>query len=206
MMHLFDFICAVHFAAMNIVELPLSEIKPYSNNPHKNKKGVAAVKQSIESFGFTQPIIVNAELVILCGHTRYEAAKELNLEFVPVIVKSDLTPQQERAYRIADNRVTEETDWDKWKLRSEFNELFSDGDYFIGFTQEEVSDIMAMDLGFRNDREMDAEMPSRIYPREIACDEEQDAVFDRVQTLMGKKKDVDVVMELCQMFLAVRSE
>jgi len=110
------------------------------------------------------------------------------------------------AYRIADNRVTQETDWDKWKLRSEFNELFSDGDYFTGFTQEEVSDIMAMDLGFRNDREMDAEMPSRIYPREIACDEEQDAVFDRVQTLMGKKKDVDVVMELCEMFLTMRSE
>ena len=145
-------------------------------------------------------------MVILCGHTRYEAAKELNLEVVPVIVKTDLTPKQERAYRIADNRVTQETDWDKWKLRSEFNELFSDGDYFTGFTQDEVSDIMAMDLGFRNDREMDAEMPSRIYPREIACDEEEDAVFDRVQSLMGKKKDVDVVMELCEMFLAMRSK
>jgi hypothetical protein len=65
---------------------------------------------------------------------------------------------------------------------------------------------MAMDLGFRNDREMSAEMPSRIYPREIACDEEQDSVFDRVQMLMGKKKDVDVVMELCEMFLAMRSK
>jgi len=191
---------------MNIVELSLSEIKPYPNNPRKNKKGIAAVKRSIEAFGFTQPIIVNAERVILCGHTRYEAAKELNLATVPVIIKTDLTPQQERAYRIADNRVTQETDWDKWKLRSEFNELFSDGDYFTGFTQDEVSDIMAMDLGFRNAGEMDAEMPSRIYPREIACDEEQDAVFDRVQSLMGKKKDVDVVMELCEMFLTTRSK
>jgi len=191
---------------MNIERLPLSEIKPYPNNPRKNKKGITAVKRSIEEFGFTQPIIINAETIILCGHTRYEAAKELNLEFVPVIVKTDLTPQQERAYRIADNRVTQETDWDKWKLRSEFNELFSDGDYFTGFTQEEVSDIMAMDLGFRNAGEMDAEMPSRIYPLEIACDEEQDAVFERVQSLMGKKKDVDVVMELCEMFLATRSQ
>jgi hypothetical protein len=191
---------------MDIEELPLSEIKPYPKNPRKNKKGVAAVKRSIEAFGFTQPLIVNAERVILCGHTRYEAAKELNLATVPVIVKTDLTPQQERAYRIADNRVTQETDWDKWKLRSEFNELFSDGDYFTGFTQEEVSDIMAMDLGFRNERDMDAEMPSRIYPREIACDEEQDAIFERVQSLMDKKKDVDVVMELCEMFLAMRSK
>ena len=191
---------------MHIVGLSLSEIKPYPNNPRKNKKGIAAVKRSIEAFGFTQPIIVNGERVILCGHTRYEAARELSLEFVPVIIKTDLTPKQERAYRIADNRVTQETDWDKWKLRSEFNELFSDGDYFTGFTQDEVSDIMAMDLGFRNAGEMDAEMPSRIYPREIACDEEQDAVFDRVQSLMGKKKDVDVVMELCEMFLTTRSK
>ena len=191
---------------MNIAELSLSDIKPYPNNPRKNKKGIAAVKRSIEEFGFTQPLIINAEWVILCGHTRYEAAKELNLAAVPVIVKTDLTPQQERAYRIADNRVTQETDWDKWKLRSEFSKLFSDGDYFTGFTQDEISDIMSMDLGFRNQRDMDAEMPARIYPREIACDEEQDAVFDRVQMLMGKKKDVDVVMELCQMFLAGRSQ
>ena len=191
---------------MNIAELSLSDIKPYPNNPRKNKKGIAAVKRSIEEFGFTQPLIINAERVILCGHTRYEAAKELNLAAVPVIVKTDLTPQQERAYRIADNRVTQETDWDKWKLRSEFSKLFSDGDYFTGFTQDEISDIMSMDLGFRNQRDMDAEMPARIYPREIACDEEQDAVFDRVQMLMGKKKDVDVVMELCQMFLAGRSQ
>jgi site-specific DNA-methyltransferase (adenine-specific) len=103
---------------MNFTIIPLPEIKPYPNNPRKNKKGVAAVKRSIEAFGFTQPIIVNANRVILCGHTRYEAAKELNLLAVPVIVKTDLTPRQEQAYRIADNRVTQETDWDKWKLRS----------------------------------------------------------------------------------------
>ena len=195
---------------LDIKTLPLSEIKPYPNNPRKNKKGIAAVKQSIESFGFTQPLIINGERVILCGHTRYEAAKELNLESVPVIIKTDLTPAQERAYRIADNRVTEETDWDKWKLRSEFNELFADGDlnelfsdndYFTGFSLDEIEGIMAMDLGFRSDREMDTEMPKRIYPREVACDEEQDAVFDQVQSLMGKKKDVDVVMGLCEMFL-----
>jgi hypothetical protein len=76
-----------------------------------------------------------------------------------------------------------------------------DSDYFTGFTLDEISDILAMDLGFRNAGEMSAEPPNRIYPREIACDEDQDAVFERVQSLMGKKKDVDVVMELCEMFL-----
>ena len=104
---------------MNIERLPLPEIKPYPNNPRKNKKGVAAVKRSIEEFGFTQPLIVNAGRMIICGHTRYEAAKELNLEFVPVIIKTDLTPEQERAYRIADNRVTQETDWDTLLKRME---------------------------------------------------------------------------------------
>ena len=83
---------------MNIERLSLTEIKPYPNNPRKNKKGIAAVKRSIEAFGFTQPIIVNAEHVILCGHTRYEAAKELNLTSVPVIIKTDLTSKQEQAY------------------------------------------------------------------------------------------------------------
>ena len=130
---------------MQIEHLPLDAIKPYPKNPRKNKKGISAVKRSIEEFGFTQPIIVNAERIILCGHTRYEAAQELNLATVPVIVKSDLTPQQERAYRIADNRVTEETNWDKWKLRSEFSELFSNGNYFTGFTQDEISDTILIE-------------------------------------------------------------
>jgi len=187
---------------MQIAHLPLSDITPYTKNPRKNKKGIVAVKRSIEEFGFTQPIIVNAEKIILCGHTRYEAAKELNLEFVPVIIKTDLTPQQERAYRIADNRVTQETYWDKRKLRSEFSELFSDGDYFTGFTQEEVSNIMSMDLGFRNQKEMLDEMPSVLFSVEIACNETQWATFQEVQAKMKKKNQVDIVMELCKMFLS----
>jgi hypothetical protein len=172
---------------MNITELSLSEIKPYPNNPRKNKKGIAAVKRSIEEFGFTQPLIINAEQVILCGHTRYEAPKELTFAAVPVIVKTELTPQQERAYRIADNRVTQETDWDKWKLRSEFNKLFSDGDYFTGFTQDEISDIMSMDLGFRSEGAMPDELPEVLFPVEIACDEKQWETFRAVQSKMKKK-------------------
>ena len=173
---------------MQIAHLPLSALTPYAKNPRKNKKGIAAVKCSIEEFGFTQPIIVNAENIILGGHTRYEAAKELALATVPVIIKMDLTPQQERAYRIADNRVAEETDWDKWKLRSEFSELISNGDYFTGFTQEEVSNIMSMDLGFRNQKEMLDEMPTVLFPVEIACNETQWATFQEVQAKIKKIK------------------
>jgi len=186
---------------MQVEHLPLDAITPYQKNPRKNKKGIAAVKRSIEAFGFTQPIIVNAEKIILCGHTRYEAAKALHLVTVPVIVKSDLTPQQERAYRIADNRVSEETDWDKWKLRSEFSELFSEGEFFTGFTEDEIGNIMAMDLGFRNASEMSDELPTMLFPVEIACNEKQWATFQEVQAKMKKKTQVDIVMELCKMFL-----
>ena len=186
---------------MQIENLPLDKITPYQKNPRKNKKGIKAVKQSIEEFGFTQPIIVNAERVILCGHTQYEAAKALNLVMVPVIIKTDLTPQQERAYRIADNRVSEETDWDKWKLRSEFSELFSEGEFFTGFAPDEISDIMSMDLGFRNAGDIADALPTVLFPVEIACNESQWETFQKVQAKMKKKTQVDIVMELCKMFL-----
>ena len=78
---------------MNITEIPLSEIKPYPNNPRKNKKGIAAVKRSIETFGFTQPIIVNSGQVILCGHTRYEAAIRNTARCRPVVGNRPLTLQ-----------------------------------------------------------------------------------------------------------------
>ena len=77
-------------ADMQVESLPIDEIKPYAKNPRKNKKGIAAVARSIEEFGFTQPILVNAERIILCGHTRYEAAKTLNMKAVPVIVICNL--------------------------------------------------------------------------------------------------------------------
>ena len=118
----------------------------------------------------------------------------------------NLTPQQERAYRIADNRVSEETDWDKWKLRSEFSELFVDGEFFTGFTQDEIGDIMTMDLGFRNDTEVLNDMPSILFPVEIACNEEQWEVFREVKEKMKKKNQVDIVMELCAMYLAKEQE
>jgi len=123
----------------------------------------------------------------LFEYTRYEAAKELALATVPAIIKTDLTPQQERAYRIADNHVSEETDWDKWKLRSEFSELFSEGEFFTGFTEKEVSDIMSMELGFRNSSDISDALPTVLFPVEIACNETQCATFQEVQAKMKKK-------------------
>jgi hypothetical protein len=80
--------------------------------------------------------------------------------------------------------------------------LFSDGEYFTGFTQDEIGDIMSMDLGFRNENEMLDEMPTMLYPVEIACNEKQWATFEEVKIKMKKKSQVDIVMELCAMYLS----
>ena len=89
----------------------LSEIRPYENNPRDNKKSVEKVARSIREFGFLQPIVCDGDGVILAGHTRYEAAKLLGLEEVPVIYAKDLTEGQAKAYRIADNKVGESSEW-----------------------------------------------------------------------------------------------
>ena len=98
---------------MKIEMRKLSEVKPYEKNPRVNDNAVDAVARSIKEFGFRQPIVVDAESVIICGHTRWKAAQKLGLETVPVHVATDLTPEQVRAYRIADNRLAELAEWDK---------------------------------------------------------------------------------------------
>lgn len=97
---------------MQILQKKLSEIKPYENNPRKNKEAVPKVAASIREFGFRSPIIVDKDMVIICGHTRYAAAKRLGLKEVPVEVADDLTEEQVRAYRLADNKVSEAAEWD----------------------------------------------------------------------------------------------
>ena len=89
----------------------ISEIRPYENNPRNNEKSVEKVASSIREFGFLQPIVCDGDGVILAGHTRYEAAKRLGLETVPVIYAKNLTEGQAKAYRIADNKVGESSEW-----------------------------------------------------------------------------------------------
>lgn len=96
---------------MKIEIRPLAEIKPYDKNPRNNDAAVDAVAASIRQFGFRQPIVVDDDGVIVCGHTRWKAAQKLALENVPVHVARDLTPEQIRAYRIADNKTSELATW-----------------------------------------------------------------------------------------------
>ena len=89
----------------------IDTIRPYEKNPRDNKKSIDKVAKSIQEFGFLQPIVCDANGVILAGHTRYAAAQKLGLTKVPVLYASDLTPAQAKAYRLADNKVGEESKW-----------------------------------------------------------------------------------------------
>jgi DNA modification methylase len=111
-----------------IVELrSLDSIKPYPDNPRQNDSGVQAVANSIRAFGFRSPIVVDEHDVILAGHTRYLAAARLGLEQVPVHVAVGLSPEQARAYRIADNQTANLSSWDDDKLVAELMGLQAAG-------------------------------------------------------------------------------
>jgi DNA modification methylase len=127
------------------VELrPLSSIKPYENNPRVNDPGVDAVAASIKEFGFRQPIVVDEHDVIIVGHTRYKAALKLGLENVPVHVAAGLTPAQVKAYRIADNKSADLSDWNYDLLPIELAELQGmnyDLD-LLGFDHDELAKLL----------------------------------------------------------------
>ena len=108
---------------LRIENLEIDSIFPYENNPRKNDGAVEYVKRSIEEFGFRVPIIIDRNNVIVCGHTRAKAAKALGLEKVPCIRADDLTEDQIKAFRIADNKVSEYATWDFGKLEIELDEI-----------------------------------------------------------------------------------
>jgi len=111
-----------------IVELrKLDDIRPYERNPRLNDQAVDAVAASLAEFGFRQPIVVDEAGVIIVGHTRWKAAQKLGLARVPVHVATDLTPEQARAYRLADNKTGELAEWDLEILPIELNELREGG-------------------------------------------------------------------------------
>lgn len=107
----------------NIIMKRLEDIKAYENNPRKNDKAVDAVAASISDFGFKVPIIIDKDGVIVAGHTRAKAAKKLGIENVPCIIADDLTPEQVKAFRIADNKTAELAEWDEELLAKELAEL-----------------------------------------------------------------------------------
>ena len=120
------------------------ELIPYEKNPRDNRAALDAVELSIEEYGFTNPILVNEEKVILAGHTRREAAILAGLEKVPYIVVDGLTEAQQKAYRLADNKLSELSIWDEDLLKEELEDLL-DEDYDIsltGFSDVDLTDLL----------------------------------------------------------------
>ena len=107
-----------------IVMMPIGDVKPYANNPRNNKEAVAKVAASLKEFGFRQPIVVDKDMIVVVGHTRLLAAKKLKMSEVPVLVADDLTDEQVKAYRLADNKTAEFAAWDMLKLDEELSGIF----------------------------------------------------------------------------------
>ena len=114
---------------MQIVYRHVSDLIPYVNNARKNDHAVDAVASSIKNYGFKQPIVIDSQGEVIAGHTRLKAAKKLNMEQVPCIIADDLTPAQIKAYRIADNKVAELSEWDMELLKVELEDI----EGFTGF-------------------------------------------------------------------------
>ena len=135
----------------NLKQIPIDHLVPYVKNPRKIIKAIPLVAESIKSFGFNVPITINnmIDKIIVSGHTRYEAARKLGMENVPYIELNHLSDMDIRKYRLADNRVSDESEWDKNLLRNELAELELnsklDAEWFknIGFTQEEIAQALA---------------------------------------------------------------
>ena len=148
---------------MQIIDKKLTDLKPYANNPRHNSKAVNAVKDSIIKFGFKVPLVIDKNNVIVCGHTRFYASKEIGLETVPCIVADDLTEEQINAFRLVDNRVSEFADWNFDKLAEELSDL-QDFD-FEPFAFDDLMAGLELDYNLnQNDKEAveddyDAEPP-----------------------------------------------
>lgn len=127
---------------MNIINIELKKIKQYEKNPRKNDEAVGPVAESIKEFGFKCPIILDKNNVIIAGHTRYKAAKQLKLKEVPCIVADDLTEEQIRAFRLADNKVGEIAEWDFDLLNMELESISFDMSSFgFNILNEEEKEI-----------------------------------------------------------------
>lgn len=139
---------------MDIKYISPNEIIPYENNPRKNLN-VDKVADSLKEFGFQQPIVVDKGMVVIVGHTRLEASKKLGLDQVPVLI-ADITPEKAKAYRIADNRLNQDSSWDFHLLNTEFGDLL-DNHYdlsHLGFDEKEIEKIVAFEPKFESNNDI----------------------------------------------------
>ena len=140
--------------------MALTDITPYENNPRNNEEAVEKVANSIKEFGFNQPIVVDKDNVIIVGHTRYLAAQELGLTEAPVIVAGNLSDEQARAYRLADNKTGELAGWDFEKLALELEQIEDINMSDFGFVEGSNLDIN--DDDFLSDNQIKEKEPKKV--------------------------------------------
>ena len=133
---------------MEIVYVSLDKIKPYKNNPRNNKKAVAKVARSIKEYGFKVPCVLDKNFTLITGHTRYEAAKKIGMKKIPCIIADDLSTAKANAFRIADNKVGEFSQWDMDKLKDELSKLSLEDISFedLGFDNSEIGYLEDVDI------------------------------------------------------------
>ena len=149
-------------SVLEVQLLPIDSITPYDRNPRKNETAVRKVADSIEEFGWQQPIVVDVDHVIIAGHTRLAAAWLLGHTHVPVVIADSLTPEQVRAYRLADNRTAEESEWNTELLIQELQALSDAGVDLdaTGFNSDELEKLLA-------DAEANEIRPDIIFSEEL---------------------------------------
>ena len=148
----------MEMAKMKIVNVPVDEITPYENNPRINEGAVEQLARIIEQLGFRNPAVLNKDKVVIEGHTRLLAVKKLGWETMPCIIATDLTPEQEQALRIADNKIAEIAEWDDDKLKVELAALQEAGFdlSLLAFGDDELEDLLRDDTGTHGETEPDA--------------------------------------------------
>lgn len=141
---------------MKIINLKIDVLKPYDKNPRKNKEAVKYVAESIKEFGFKQPIVIDKNNVIVCGHTRLLAAKQLGLKEVPCILADDLTEEQINAYRLVDNKTNEFAEWDNELLKVELFKLPSLNMKLFGFEEEQKEEQIAEEDNYEEPEQLES--------------------------------------------------
>lgn len=176
---------------MQIVERETSALVPYEKNPRRNDAAVKYVAESIKEFGFKVPIVIDSDDVIVAGHTRWKAAKKLKLETVPCIIADDLSEEQIKAFRLADNKVSEKAEWDFDLLSSELDDLLDFDMSVFGFENDEPEEPIETE-----EDDFEGELPSEAKAKRgdiyllgnhrLMCGSSTD--FEDVVKLMDGKK------------------
>lgn len=187
------------YGALSVEDVAIDSIKPYENNPRTNDDAVDAVAASIREFGFRSPIVVDADGVIICGHTRLKAATKLGLAKVPVHVARDLPPEKVRALRIADNKTGSLAEWDVDRLDAEIADVVASGEdpTLTGFDAEDIAAMLAgADASSAGEPE---EKNIRAYKRAwFLIESTPDAAMDVERVLAGLEGVQDVTIHRSQ--------